>query len=156
QGPRDVPAVEFGVVHQLPGRVRLRVPRLKSEPGFAARAVAFLAGRPGVRAARAAAACASLVVEFDPTEVSVVQIGAWLAEARVTPPAAADAPATAAGPTDGLGALACGVAALGLGLVGAPPLVAGGLLAASAAPIVARALRSIAVERRLSVDVLDT
>ncbi|WP_148040522.1 HMA2 domain-containing protein [Marichromatium sp. AB32] len=64
----SVPAARQGqpppvsICHQVPGRVRLRVPLLLAEPAAAAALVKALRALPGVEGVRSNPACASLVV----------------------------------------------------------------------------------------------
>ena len=55
----------FQVVHELPGRLRLRSPGLRRNPGFAAALAARLAGMPGVRAAEISLRTGSLLIRHD-------------------------------------------------------------------------------------------
>ncbi len=145
------------MVHALPGRVRLRVPQLQRDPAFAPSLVAYLQRRPGVSQVRAAPACASLIVNFDPAQVSVAGIAALLMEGVPISPAPVQASEGAVRQVTrpGAAALICGGLALGLSLFGAPPLLTAGLAAVGAAPIFARAGRGLLGERRLTVDTLD-
>lgn len=52
--------------HQLPGRLRLRVPAIATEPGRAAAIAALLRAQTGVHRVRINPACASLLIEFAP------------------------------------------------------------------------------------------
>ena len=70
--------LDCSVVHQLPGRVRLRVPLLKTQPGLGQRLCGLLARQPGIRSVRANPACAALVVTFDPARLGVAEIVAWV------------------------------------------------------------------------------
>lgn len=52
--------------HEMPGRLRLRVPDIERQPALATALSAALAQEPGVRQVRANAACGSLVVGYEP------------------------------------------------------------------------------------------
>ncbi|MBV9354766.1 MAG: heavy metal translocating P-type ATPase [Chloroflexi bacterium] len=145
------------VVHSTPGRVRFRVQALRRQPvraEFVARAALTQAG---VDAARANAACGSLVLEFDPHQTSVPKLRGWLL--RGAPDASHGARRrkldARASTTPTRVPLLGGVAALALGLLGAPAILTTGLLLVGAAPILARALSAASDERRLSADALD-
>lgn len=60
------------IVHSIPGRVRFRVPVLKTRPYLARGLEALLSARPGIIEASAAERCHSLTVLFEP--------GEWTAE----------------------------------------------------------------------------
>lgn len=79
------PALECTVVHHVPGRVRLRLPLLKSAAGFAEHLRAALARQPGIISVRVTAACASVVVTFDPRQVTVAHIREWLIRTAAMP-----------------------------------------------------------------------
>lgn len=149
----DAPATEtITIVHQTPGRLRLRVSQLRHNPAFGDRAVAFLTQQPGVRAAHTTAACTSLTVIYDPEQVSTSHILAWLQQS-VPPASEGHRVKVASRPS--ISAIVCGGAALGLGILGAPAALTTGLLAVSAVPIFARAIDGVVAERRLSADALD-
>lgn len=139
------------VVHQLPGRLRMRVPLLRRRDLVAARVVDFLRQQPGVQTARVNPACAALVVIYDPTLVTPRQIEGWLARA-VTLPSAASPRAM---PRPRVWALLCGAVASGLALGSGPPGLALGFLAGATLPIVARAIQGLISARQIGVDVLD-
>lgn len=138
------------IVHEVPGRVRLRVPRLKTEPLLAQRLGLYLERQPGVTSVRMNLACASLILTYDPTATSVatllgcMQAGVPLDTVRVRTIEQADRTP-----------LVCGTIALGLGLLGAPALITGSLLAASALPVFGRAMATLREEHQLSADALD-
>lgn len=150
-------SLQCGVVHVLPGRVRLRVPQLRHDPRLAAALTGYVERLQGVRHVRAAPACASLIVGFDPTQVTVSELTKLLAGGLPVAPAvgqhAGSMVRQIARP--GPSALVCGGLALGLSLLGAPALVTAGLTAVGAVPIVARAGRGLFGERHLTVDTLD-
>ena len=143
-------AITSEIVHQVPGRVRLRIPRLRLEPELGEHIVGFVTDQPGVQGVRVSIASASLVVEYDPVALNASDLLALL---RGGVPLDEVQPTAMQPP--GRGALACGALALALGLLGVPPLVTGALLAASAVPILARAVASLTQERQLSADALD-
>lgn len=64
--------------HQLPGRLRLRIPALAQQPGLATALTAALAREPGVQQVRANPACATLVVGYDPARLPTPALTAWL------------------------------------------------------------------------------
>lgn len=106
------------VAHHLLGRVRLRVPQLKGDAALVGLASA-LARRAGIHSVRAAPACASLSVEYDPALVSVARVRAWLGEAVAPPPSSEVAPPERVNDRGNLVALQCGAGALALSAAGA-------------------------------------
>ncbi|MBV9543299.1 MAG: heavy metal translocating P-type ATPase [Chloroflexi bacterium] len=126
------------------------MPGLRSEPQLAGQLVATLCRQVGVVSARASVPNASLVVDYEPASVSVSDIVHMLR-------AGVPLESGRAGPTQqaSRGALVCGGLALGLSLLGAPTLLSGALLAASAVPVLVRAAASLREERKLSADALD-
>lgn len=55
-------AALFAVCHQIPGRMRLRLPILREDPRLDGRVVVALRGLDGVYAVRSNLACASLII----------------------------------------------------------------------------------------------
>lgn len=154
--PRLLPPVELAplaceIVHRVPGRLRLRVPRLKREPGLAERLLAFLGNQPGIESVRVSLSIAALIVTYDRTSVSPPQVLAWVGRASIAPVVRT----ARASPAPRVTSLLCAGAALALSVIGAPAALTIGVLAVGALPIAARAARSLIQERRISVDVLD-
>ncbi len=54
------------IVHSIPGRVRFRVPMLKTSPNLARGLEAVLSARPGIIKTSATERCQSLTVSFEP------------------------------------------------------------------------------------------
>lgn len=61
-------------VHVAPGRVRLRVPQLKTSAGFARNLILQLERQAGIKAVRVNAACAALVVTFESSRTGAAEI----------------------------------------------------------------------------------
>jgi len=55
----------FTIVHQLPGRIRMRVSAKRNDAAYFARLSEYLAGLAGVRASQVNAATGSVVVHYD-------------------------------------------------------------------------------------------
>src|ERR671911_2071593 len=53
------------IVHDLPGRLRLRVPWIKDQPQLSQQLATFLGNRPGIRECKANAECASVTLHYD-------------------------------------------------------------------------------------------
>ena len=158
-GPLD-PTVQL--VHHVPGRVRLRVPALRTHPELVERILTAGMAHPGVERVRVNLACASVVVEGQPDVTNLLSTCA-LMHGWLTNPAASAASATPPpnpSPTSSLRRLAplgFSVAAIALTLIGgigSGPALA--LTVAGALPIVRRGMKSLVSERRLSVDHLDS
>jgi Cu2+-exporting ATPase len=99
------------------------------------------------------------VLEFEPRQTSIPRLRGWLL--RGAPDASQGgggrrrALDTRTAPIPGRVPLVSGIAALALGLLGAPGILTSGLLLVGATPIAARALKAATEERRLSADALD-
>ena len=65
--------MEFSVRHFISGRIRLHLPSLCRKQKLAEAAVAWLESQPGVKLARMNYACASLVIEYDPSFEGVLR-----------------------------------------------------------------------------------
>lgn len=57
--------VDYQIVHSLPGRIRMRLPRIKSDDVFAERLQSYLYGLSGITSIRLSKDCASLTLKFD-------------------------------------------------------------------------------------------
>ena len=147
------------VVHRMPGRVRLRIARLKADDAFAHRYARYVATRPGIREVRVQRACASVVVVYDPQQwppAEAVAMLTDLAEQELAGPLTDDTSRPTAPDHPWWHGLLAPTAALGISLLGAPPLLATAGLAIAALPIARRAAHALAHERRFNVDALDT
>jgi P-type Cu2+ transporter len=142
-------ARQVTVLHELPARVRLKVPALRWETTLAERLEASLGGRDGIVEARANPACASLTLRYTGTP-SRELIQEWIDEAYDSP-----LPEKPRDEAPSLRPLICGALTVTSALLGVPPLWRGGLLAVSAWPIFQRAITAVREERRLTVDALD-
>lgn len=142
-------AVECEVVHAIPGRVRLRLPRHLSTDAWEAGISTVLSGRAHVRHHRFNRACRSLLVEHDGT-LSPADVRR-LVESAEPGSEPAGAGQTASGSAAKWVALGIGGA---LALAGSPLAVP--ILLGSALPIFRRGFTSLAKEKKLSVDVLDS
>ena len=59
--------MEFSIRHSITGRIRLHMPSLCRKQRLAEAAVAWLEAQQGVKRARLNFACASLVIEYEPS-----------------------------------------------------------------------------------------
>ena len=150
----------------MPGRVRLNIPALACKRRLAEALLSWLKAQPGIRSARINHDCASLVLEYDPAQesllrlllarvqrASVAEVKALCASAPTTPQASAAAPDVAKRTRLALPTLSLALA------FSANPIVAAlnmPLMLWNAIPIAKRAWRVWANESRLNIDVLDT
>ncbi|WP_437999925.1 heavy metal translocating P-type ATPase [Sorangium sp. So ce185] len=150
------------VVHAIPGRVRLRLPRIGRDEAFGPLLEAELAAVPGVLSVRIAEGASSAVVEHDPR---IVDVGAIVraADAASAAPAPRGALRAARGARKARRASALARRPLYLSSAGmlfslgfVSPLLAYPFIAATCAPIFKRAWQSVARQRKLNVDLLDS
>ncbi|WP_437336704.1 heavy metal translocating P-type ATPase [Sorangium sp. So ce394] len=150
------------VVHAIPGRVRLRLPRIGRDEAFGPLLEAGLAAVPGVLSVRIAEGASSAVVEHDPR---IVDVGAIVraAAAASAAPAPRGALRAARGARKARRASALARRPLYLSSAGmlfslgfVSPLLAYPFIAATCAPIFKRAWQSVARQRKLNVDLLDS
>jgi Heavy metal associated domain 2 len=66
---------DYTIVHSTPGRIRLRIPRLMSDAGYAKRLESLLVQEPQVLKVRLNRAAASLVIQYDALGVSELKLG---------------------------------------------------------------------------------
>ncbi|WP_437716213.1 heavy metal translocating P-type ATPase [Sorangium sp. So ce448] len=151
------------VVHAIPGRVRLRLPRLGKDAAFGPLLEAGLTAVPGVLSVRIAEGASSAVVEHDPRHVDLEAIVRAAASASAAPaPRGALRAARAAREVRRAAALAkrpLYLSSVGMVLsLGSfvSPLLAYPFIAATSAPILKRAWDSVVRDRKLNVDLLDS
>ncbi len=96
------------IIHQLPGRVRIRIPELESED-YRQRVAEELASDARIKDLRITPACNSLTVYYDPVRVEIKDVMDLLGEEKLTE---RPAPKKKAAPT-GKKARAAGVAVAG-------------------------------------------
>ncbi|WP_437939570.1 heavy metal translocating P-type ATPase [Sorangium sp. So ce341] len=150
------------VVHAIPGRVRLRLPRIGRDEAFGPLLEAGLAAVPGVLSVRIAEGASSAVVEHDPRLVDVDAIVRAAAAASAAPaPRGALRAARGARKARRASALArrplyLSSAGMLFSLGFVSPLLAYPFIAATCAPIFKRAWDSVARQRKLNVDLLDS
>ncbi|WP_437962501.1 heavy metal translocating P-type ATPase (plasmid) [Sorangium sp. So ce119] len=150
------------VVHAIPGRVRLRLPRLRRDAAFGPLLEAGLTAVPGVLSVRLAEGAASAVVEHDPRQADVAAIVRAAAQASAAPaPRGALRVARHAREARRASAVArrplyLSSAGMLLSLGFVSPLLAYPFIAATCAPIFKRAWDSVVRQRKLNVDLLDS
>ncbi len=165
--------VEVEIAHQVPGRIRLTIPRLEHDAKFAQRLAVDVMALPDVHRARISPSSRSLVVEYHhqvmnaerkaailPQVIECIRVAAGADGVRNAGPEQEQTPA-AAPHVDLVARLALPAASLGLSAgmlagVAVPPVLMGGLVLLAARPIFGRALEGWRSERRLTVEVLDS
>jgi P-type Cu2+ transporter len=150
------------VVHSIPGRVRLRVPALKTLEPLGLKLVDYCRDLEGVTEADCNRTCASLILVYDAnrwtgeslhvhvSQLSWERLAAYIPTARPKRGGLA-----AAGPSAVELVLSSAGIALTVLVEGATRSLAPLLLLASALPMLSRAFAAYTRENRLNVDVLD-
>ncbi len=157
---------QIEIVHSLPGRLRLRVPAIAADEGFAAGFRQFLLAQPGINGVRLNSWAASVVITYDPAVITPPALagaaergaaadGFPFASGGRLPAAPRSWPERLRRPMPAWLQFGLGAASFAAGLLGAPPPLTYGLLAASGTAIFSRALRTAVNERRASIDALD-
>ncbi len=150
--------VIYSVIHACPGRMRLRVPRLRHDLDYTQRLRVLLEADPLILSIRIQPAAASLAVTYQAGTAPEAKIRSHLgylllkgSQTEVVLPTAA---ATRTGVS--LSAVATGLAVLAgpLGLP-IPPMMVVGAIALATVPVLRRAWTGIITQRQLSIDFLD-
>lgn len=172
--------VNYEIVHQVDGRLRLRVPRLSSDAKFADRLADSVSALPNIKTARVNRGTASLVLTYrrgpggsghgpsgsEAVLSAVIGCIRTAAKADVARNIASERQASQQPQEEGVSlkylVKQLGLPALGLGLsaaatVGAvlPPVLVGGAVAAATMPHALRAIQGLRSEKRLTVEILD-
>jgi Cu2+-exporting ATPase len=158
---KDRLAASFRVLHEIPGRLRLYVPRLRREPDFARRIHAELGNSHGILDVDVRPDRASVIVSYDPNvhhSSGIMQrIGDMVRLAAATPEGHEEITRAKDIPTDahGINPLIFPTAAIALTAIpGVPVVISGVALFLASLPIARRALTDL-FHRRASVDQLD-
>ena len=158
--------MEYSFRHSMPGRVRLSIPALSHHRRLAETFLAWLRTQAGVRSARFNFDCASLVLEYDPTQEARLRLllervkGASVAEVKAF--CAATGASSQQRPSvldvSQQSPLALPTLSLMMAFSSNPVLVTLNmpLMLWNAIPIARRAWKVWANESRLNIDVLDT
>src|SRR5215467_1322385 len=150
------------IVHSLQGRVRLRVPALKTSSDLSEGIERILRDQPGVTEVSVSACSASVTLSYDPSQWTSERLCEWLRGLGVEqvsayqPTGTRSGQVAAEGETSG-NELWYSSAGIGMALLLEPlaaPLLPV-LLLASALPMLKRAHRSLTEDGKLNVDVLD-
>ena len=161
--------VAYSVVHAVPGRIRVRVPRIGYDSEYTLRLTVLTKADANVTDVRVNAAAASIAVSYAVSKISDEKMRVHLINLIQTASnpniplnlkagATQQEPEQENNPWSGitLPAISATLALLGgpLGLP-IPPVVIGGSIALSALPVAQRAFDSILNEQRLNIDFLD-
>lgn len=160
-----LPLVSYTVVHVLAERVRLRVPRLRYDDGYARRLQFLLNADTLITSSRINRSAASLIVTFKTSAIATAKMHSRLvsliqaASNAVTlhpQQGQADIEESDSTSTWQFAALATIFAFMG-GPIGLPipPLIVAGSIAAATLPVAKRALAGVTQERKLNIDFLD-
>ncbi|MCA1994762.1 MAG: hypothetical protein LDL41_22345, partial [Coleofasciculus sp. S288] len=161
--------VAYKVVHEIPGRIRFRVPQLTTDPEYAQRLTVLTQTDANVTDVRVNTTAGSMAVSYDPGFISDTTMRSHLTnliQSASRPDILIDLKAASnqeepeqeSNSLTGLAlpALSATVALLGgpMGLP-IPPLIIGGTIAVAALPVAQRAFESILIDKRLNIDCLD-
>jgi heavy metal translocating P-type ATPase len=167
-------AIEYEVVHAIPGRVRVRVPALQRVEGLAEACSSLLAQQDGITGVRHNRTCGSIIINYEPSLTDLPQrlAGALDGMSPEMILSLHSAQQTSGGvkysngfennqPLTGgrsaLGALALPTTSLALTLAGGPlAALALPIIGYNAIPTFKRAYDVLSRERRLNVDFLDS
>ena len=147
------------VVHTLRGRVRLRVPALKTSTDLTQRLERFLRDQPGLSEVSVNDWCASVTVTYDPSVWTSDRFCVWLqglnAEQVGVYKLANERADQVSILTEEVAGTELWYSSVGLGIALLVEPLAPLLLLASALPMLTRAYRSIADNGQVNIDVLD-
>ncbi|BAY18360.1 Cd/Co/Hg/Pb/Zn-translocating P-type ATPase [Anabaenopsis circularis NIES-21] len=168
---QPISQVVYSVVHTVPGRMRLRIPKLRDSNAYMQRLQTLLEVDPLVTSVRIKPTAASLVVTYKSSQVSDTKMRSRLSclimtandgnvvlldqKKSIDIKPKEDA-AESAWPGLQLSAVATGLAVLGgpLGFA-VPPIMVAGTIALATLPVFQRAIAGIVIQRKLTIDVLD-
>ncbi|BAZ07304.1 heavy metal translocating P-type ATPase [Calothrix sp. NIES-3974] len=155
--------VEYSVVHVTPGRIRIRIPRLRYDPDYGQRLQTLLEAETTVTEVRIKPAAASLVVKYTPTSPHDTQIKPHLthlvqaaSDVVVLKPVKTPPAPENNWPGLQLSTLATTMAVLA-GPLGfsIPPLLIAGTIAITTLPVLQKAWLGLFQEGKFTIDLLD-
>ena len=162
-------AVLYNVVHEIPGRIRFRIPRLASDGEYTQKLTTLLKSDTNITDIRVNSTAASIAISYSVDGISSDQMRSRLITLIQTANQA-NIPLTVNATSNeqesqnesnvwfqlALPTLSATLSLLGGPLgVSIPPVVIGGTIALAALPVAQRAMESILVEKRLNIDFLD-
>ncbi|MGP1387219.1 MAG: HMA2 domain-containing protein [Thainema sp.] len=74
-GKTETAEEDYTIVHSVPGRIRLRIPRLQTEPAFGKRLEKLLLTQDIVLGVRINRAASSIAIRYDGTNLSELELG---------------------------------------------------------------------------------
>ena len=163
------PEVAYKIVHEIPGRIRFRIPRIAEDAEYCQKLRVLLETDTTVTDVRVNTAAASMAVSYKVGLISDNKMKAHLVNLIQTA-SSANIPLnlTAAPPQQepqeetnywyqiGLPVFTTTLALLGGPLgVPIPPVIIGGTIAVAALPVAKRAIESILIDHQLNIDFLD-
>ncbi|WP_242046266.1 MULTISPECIES: heavy metal translocating P-type ATPase [Calothrix] len=161
---QNSPHQNYQVVHEIPGRLRLRVPNLRHDAQYTSRLQGLLTAEPLITSFRINSIAASLVITYQPNVVNDNKmrccLGKLLLAARQISVTSQLKPSTneqqTAESSLSLPVLATGLAVceriFGLPI---PPILRVGTVAVASLPVLQRAVTGIVRQQKLTIDVLD-
>lgn len=154
--------MNYQIVHNIAGRLRLRIPQLAHDAGFASRLGGFFESLAGVTQVRVNPAASSIVIQYQPSIGAIVESAihtcickAHGVEPDEAPPSIETDPEVNHWQDLGLPVLSLGAALLAAPLE-LPAIVVGGAIAGAALPWVVRATDSIVNRKQPNIDLLDS
>jgi manganese/zinc-transporting P-type ATPase C len=172
--------LHYTIVHELSGRVRLRIEELKEDVELGQDLIEFISSKAGIFESRINNNCGSLIVKFDPAVLSTTEIINALenndlvfrAKVRLLAGNAANCQTTQITQTTQPSLpgflkkieqyltapvqVVLGASALAAALLEAPVLLTAPLLAAAITPMAGRAAKTALQEKRVGIDLLDS
>jgi P-type Cu2+ transporter len=161
--------VAYQVVHEIPGRIRFRVPRLASDPEYAQRLTVLAQADTKLTDVRVNATAASIAISYeigllsdDKMRLHLIDLIQTASDANILidlKGASQEQDSQEESPP--WSGLALPVVSATLALLGGPfglpipPIVIGGAIAISAIPVAQRAFDSILTDKCLNIDFLD-
>ena len=166
---REPSEIDVQIVHEIPGRIRFRVPRIAEDAEYTRKLTILLEADVKVTDVRVNSIAASIAISYSRGAISDDQMRLHLIEliqtadkiniplnVKATPQEQEPQAESNLWPQFALPALSATLALLG-GPFGVPipPLLIGGTIALSALPVAQRAIEGIVNEQRLNIDFLD-
>jgi heavy metal translocating P-type ATPase len=160
-------ASDYQVVHTIPGRIRIRVPRLSQDSEYAQKLNWFVESLSFVIGVRINALVKSVIVYYEPSAASddtiweSLKLALQQASTEEMPQGAISTKTEFRPEINWMERLGLPVMSLGLAVVAQqlmlpiPGLLVGGVVAVAAMPFILRTLETTVKEKRLDADILD-
>ncbi|MGG6269456.1 HMA2 domain-containing protein [Leptolyngbya sp. AN03gr2] len=153
--------MNYQIVHNIAGRLRIRIPQLAHDAEFASRLSGFVESLAGVTQVRINPAASSIVIQYQPSVGAIVEsfhsciCKAHGVESDEAPQSIETDPEINHWQDLGLPVISLGAALLAAPLE-LPAIVVGGAIAGAALPWVVRATDSIVNRQKPNIDLLDS